>query len=93
MYITVCSRIFFLFTICSPAIIVPNALSGGYPKCIPSYIRTYMYVYIHLYGSLEEPARASSPHFLRCHHLEIHPCVFTDYRIFAPRQSAYLYLF
>ena len=39
-----------------------------------------MYVYIYLYGSQEEPARASSPHFLRWHHLEKHPCVFTDYR-------------
>ena len=28
---------FFLFAVCSPAIMVPNAHSGGHPKCIPSY--------------------------------------------------------
>ena len=90
MCIAVCSCFFPLFTICSPAIVVPNARSGGHPKCIPSYIRTYLYIYdiydIYIlyiyYGSLEEPARASSPYFLRWHHLETHPCVFTDYRIF-----------
>ena len=40
-----------------------------------------MYVYIYLYGSQEEPARASSPHFLGWHHLEIHLYVFRDYRM------------
>ena len=28
---------FLLFTFCSPAIMVPNAHSGGHHKCIPSY--------------------------------------------------------
>ena len=37
-----------------------------------------MCIFVYLYGTLKEPARPSSPHFLRWHHLEIHPCVFTD---------------
>ena len=45
MCIAVCSWIFFLFTVCSPAIMVPNAHSGGHPKCIPSY------KYINIYSS------------------------------------------
>ena len=47
------------------------------------FLHTYkkIYAYVYLYGSLQEPARASSPHFLRWHHLEIHACVFTDYRM------------
>jgi len=53
---------------------VPNAHSGGHPKCIPSYEYKNIYLYI-LY------IWASSPHLLRWHHLEIHPYVFTDYRI------------
>ena len=39
-----CVHGFVFFTVCSPAIMVPNALSGGHLKCIPSY--KYKNVYI-----------------------------------------------
>ena len=74
MCIAVWLCFFFLFTVYSPAIMVPNAHSGGHPKCSPSYKYKNTYLYI-LY------IWASSPHLLRWHHLEIHPYMFTDYRI------------
>ena len=38
MYVSYVHVSFFLVNICSPAIMVPNARSGGHLKCVPSYI-------------------------------------------------------
>ena len=64
--IAVCSwTFFFLFTICSPAIMVPNGWPSGHPKYIPSYKRKNIYVYIYRYDILEDPGQASSLYSLR----------------------------
>ena len=52
---------------------------GSHPKRFHSCIQEHTsYIYI-------SSIWASSPHFLRWHHLEIHPSVFTDYLIICSR--------
>ena len=80
IYIYMCARyvheIFSLITICSQAFMAPNAWSSDHPKYIPSYKCKNIYVYI--YHIPEEPARASSPYFLRWHPPRNSSLRFTD---------------
>ena len=66
---------FFVFTVCSLAIMVPNAHSGGHPKCIPLY--KYKNIYLYIFRA----KRVSNCYMQRKKKLTVCVCVCPDVRL------------
>ena len=66
---------FLVFTVCSPAIMVPNAHSGGHPKCIPLY--KYKNIVLYIFRA----KRVSNCYMQRKKKLTVCVCVCPDVRL------------